>query len=96
MDAWFEVDKKDVICVEKRRKTGRPWGDHPDETYAYLVFRDEGRILMVVNAFHDRGGIYSCCRFYTEFLGNSEEEFRKLSEQDLAAKAYNAWCSGAR
>lgn len=97
MDPWFEVHKKDVIALLEKRKDRLPWGDRPDERYRCLVFWEDGAIRMTVDEFYETdAGTYECLRFYTDIIGNSIEDFTSLSEDELASKAYGAWCSGAR
>lgn len=97
MEPWFRVKEKDVIDLLDKRKDCFPWGIHPDEKYRCLVFREDGAIYMTVNEFRRiDSGTYECLRFYTAFIGNSMEDYTKLSEEELASKAYGAWCSGAR
>lgn len=97
MEAEFNVSINDVIDIATRKKTGNPWGVHPDEQYTYLVFFEDGVIRMTVNSFHKiDANTYRCCRFYTDFVANTMEEYKALSEERLASIAYSAWCSGAR
>lgn len=97
MEPWFEVKKSDVIDLVTKRKNGLPWGDHPDETYSCLIFREDGLIRMTVNEFYKLDAqTYECCRFYTGILAGTLEEYRAMNPEQFAAKAYNAWCSGAR
>lgn len=97
MDPWFEVKKKDVIALLEKKKDVFPWGDHPDEKYRCLVFWEDGVIRMTVDEFFEvDADTYECLRFYTEFIGNTIEDYQNLSEEKLASKAYSAWCSGAR
>lgn len=97
MEPWFEVKKSDVIDLVTKRKNGLPWGDHPDETYSCLIFREDGVIRMTVNEFYKLDAqTYECCRFYTDILAGTLEEYRAMNPEQFAAKAYNAWCSGAR
>ena len=97
MDPWFKVKRKDVIAILEKRKDSFPWGDHPDEKYRCLVFREDDVIRMTVNEFHKIDfGTYECLRFYTTFIGNTIEDYNKLTEEEIASKAYSAWCSGAR
>lgn len=97
MEPWFEVKKSDVIDLITKRKDGFPWGDRPGETYSCLVFWEDGVIRMTVNEFYKRDShTYKCCRFYTDILAKTLAEYRTLNPEQFAAKAYNAWCSGAR
>ncbi|MCQ2513046.1 MAG: hypothetical protein MJ092_06675 [Lachnospiraceae bacterium] len=97
MDTWFEVKKKDVIDLLEKRKDCFPWGDHPDEKYRCLIFWEDGAIRMTVDEFYETDTeTYECLRFYTTFIGNSIEDYKNLSEEELASRAYSAWCSGAR
>ena len=97
MEPWFEVKKKDVIDVLDKWKDCFPWGDHPDEKYSCLVFWEDGIIRMTVHQFYEIGAeTYECLRFYTTFIGNKMEDYINLTEEELASKAYSAWCSGAR
>lgn len=97
MEVWFEVKKKDVIDLVEKRKDCFPWGDRPDEKYRCLVFWEDGVIRMAVDEFYEADAeAYACCRFYTDFIGRTVEEYRNLTEEAFASKAYRAWCSGAR
>lgn len=97
MDPWFEVPKKDVIDVLEKRKDRLPWGDRPDEKYRCLVFWEDGAVRMTVDEFFETDtGTYECLRFYTAFIGDKIEDYTCLSEDEIASKAYSAWCSGAR
>lgn len=97
MEPWFEVKKQDVIALLDKRKDVFPWGDHPDEKYRCLVFFEDGTVSMTVDEFFENeGGNYECLRFYTTYIGDSIEDYKKLSEEELVSKAYNAWCGGAR
>ena len=97
MDPWFEVKETDVIAVLEKRKDVFPWGNHPEEKYRCLIFREDGVIRMTVDEFYKiDAGTYQCLRFYTTFIGNAMEDYTKLTEEELASKAYGAWCSGAR
>lgn len=97
MDPWFEVKKKDVIAILDKRKGCFPWGGDPDEKYRCLVFWEDGVIRMTVNEFHRIDAeTYACLRFYTTIVGNSLEDYQKLTEEKIASIAYRAWCSGAR
>lgn len=97
MEPWFQVKAKDVIAILDKRKDCFPWGNYPDEKYRCLVFREDGVIRMTVDEFYEvKAGTYECLRFYTTCLGDTLEDYTKLTEAELAAKAYNAWCSGAR
>lgn len=97
MDPWFEVKEKDVIALLEKRKDCFPWGDHPDETYTCLVFWEDGAIRMTVDEFFKTDfETYECLRFYTTFIGNTIEDYKKLTEAEIASKAYSARCSGAR
>lgn len=97
MEPWFEVKEKDVIEILEKRKDCFPWGEHPDETYRCLVFREDGVIRMTVDEFFKTDAeTYECLRFYTEYIGNTIEDYKKLTEAEIASKAYRAWCSGAR
>ncbi|MDO5450637.1 MAG: hypothetical protein Q4F30_07090 [Akkermansia sp.] len=97
MDPWFEVKKKDVIAVLEKHKGCFPWGGSADEKYGCLVFWDEGKILMSVDSFYESGDdTYECNRCYMAFIGNALEDYTRLTEAELAEKAYSAWCSGAR
>lgn len=65
--------------------------------YRCLVFWEDGVIRITVDEFYEIDDeTYECMRFYTEFIGNSMEYYEKLTEEEIASKAYNAWCSGAR
>lgn len=65
--------------------------------YRCLVFWEDGVIRITVDEFYEIDDeTYECMRFYTEFIGNSMEDYEKLTEEEIASKAYNAWCSGAR
>lgn len=97
MEPWFEVNKKDVIDVLDKRKDCLPWGNHPDEKYQCLVFWDDGEIFMTVDEFYEIDSeTYECMRYYTTIIGNTIEDYKKLTEEEIASKAYSAWCSGAR
>lgn len=97
MEPWFDINKKDVIAVLEKRKYCFPWGDHPDEKYRCLVFWEDGAVFMTVDEFFEVDSeTYECLRYYTTFIGNSIEDYNKLTEEELASKAYSAWCSGAR
>ena len=73
------------------------WGNYPDEKYRCLIFWYKNRINMTVNEFYNSNGeTYSCCRFYTTELCLTIDEYNKISDEQLASKAYNAWCTGAR
>lgn len=97
MEPWFDINKKDVIAVLEKRKDRFPWGNHPDEQYSCLVFWEDGAVFMTVNEFFEVDPeTYECLRYYTTFIGNSIEDYNKLTEEELASKAYSAWCSGAR
>lgn len=97
MEAWFEVEKKDVIALVQKKKDCFPWGNHPGETYACLIFRQDGMIWMTVNEFYEaEPETYECCRFYSTILCNTAQEYRHMTEEQFASKAYSAWCSGAR
>lgn len=97
MDSWFEVKKSDVIAELDKRKDRMPWGEHPDEKYRCLVFWEDGAVRMCVDEYYELdSSTYECLRYYTTIIGNTIEEFNKLSEDELASKAYSAWCSGAR
>ena len=97
MEPWFEVKRSDVIDLITRRKDCFPWGDHPEETYSCLVFREDGVIRMTVNEFYRLDAhTFECCRFYTDTLAKTLEEYRTMKPERFAAGAYNAWCSGAR
>lgn len=97
MEVWFEVKKKDIIDLLEKKKDCFPWGNHPDEKYRCLVFWEDGMIRMTVDEFYEKDvNTYECCRFYTNFLGDTIEEYRNMTEEQLASKAYNTWCSGAR
>lgn len=97
MEPWFQVRKKDVIDLLDNRKNCFPWGDHPEEKYRCLVFREDGVIRMTVDEFYEIDAqTYECLRYYTEFIGDTIEDYKKLSKEEIAAKAYRAWCSGAR
>ncbi len=39
---------------------------------------------------------YECQRFYTTVIGNTIEDYERLTEEKIASKAYGAWCAGAR
>lgn len=96
-EPWFEVREDDVVEILERRKDCFPWGDHPDEKYRCLVYREGGSIRMVVDEFYKHGeGRYECLRCYTTIVCNTVEEYESMTEEDLASKAYSAWCSGAR
>lgn len=65
--------------------------------YRGLVFWEDGVIRITVDEFYEIDDeTYECMRFYTESIGNSMEDYEKLTEEEIASKAYNAWCSGAR
>ena len=97
MEVWFSVRKKDVIALLEMRKDCFPWGDHPEEKYRCLVFREDGMICMTVDEFYEADGqSYECCRYYTTVAAETEDEFRVLTKEKLASMAYSAWCSGAR
>lgn len=97
MEPWFEVKSSDVIDLMTKRKDGFPWGDHPEETYSCLVFREDGVIRMTVNEFYQPDpATFACCRFYTDTLAGTMEEYRAMQPEQFAKKAYRAWCSGAR
>ena len=97
MEPWFEVKKSDVIDLVTRRKDGFPWGNHPDETYSCLVFWEDGVIRMTVNEFYKLDAYtFECCRFYTDTLAQTLEDYRIMNLEQFAAKAYRTWCSGAR
>jgi len=97
MEPWFEVKIEDVIAELEKRKDCMPWGEHPDEKYRCLVFREDGVVRMCVDEYYELdANTYECMRYYTTFIGNTIEDFNKLSEDELASKAYSAWCSGAR
>lgn len=97
MDPWFEVKKKDVIAVLEKRKGCFPWGGHPEEKYSCLVFWEDGVIRMTVDEFYELDeDTFECMRFYTDFIGNTLGDYTGLTEEELASKAYRAWCSGAR
>lgn len=97
MDVWFEVKEKDVIALLEKRKDCFPWGNHPDEKYRCLVFWEDGVIRMTVNEFYRVDSeSYACCRYYTDFVANTREEYGCMTDNQLVTKAYSAWCSGAR
>ena len=97
MGDWINVKAKDVITILEKAKTGFPWGNYPDEKYRCLIFWYKNRINMKVNEFYNSNGeTYSCCRFYTTELCLTIDEYNKISDEQLASKAYNAWCTGAR
>lgn len=97
MEAWFEVEKRDVIALVVKPKDRLPWGNHPDESYSCLIFRQDGAVWMTVNEFFEPDAdTFECCRFYTDRIGDTDEDYFAMSEDEFAAKAYRAWCSGAR
>lgn len=50
---------------------------------------------MTVNEFYEVDPeTYGCCRFYTTILCNTAQEYRQMTEEQFASKAYSAWCSG--
>lgn len=97
MEVWFEVKKENVIELLERVKNGLPWGDHPDEKYSCLIFWEDGKISITVNEFYELdNGDYECCRYYTDIIANTIDEYNSLTDEKISSKAYNAWCSGAR
>lgn len=97
MEAWFDVNKSDVIALIEKRKDCMPWGEHPDEKYICLVFWEDGVIRMTVDEFFEVDeNKYSCCRFFTTILADTLEEYENMSEEKFVSIAYNAWCTGAR
>lgn len=52
---------------------------------------------MNVDGFYETDAdTYECIRFYTYLFGPTLEDYTKLTEEEPAAAAYRAWCSGAR
>jgi len=97
MGPWFKVKKKDVIAILNKNKNCFPWGGRSDEKYRCLVFWEDGVVRMTVDEFYEADSVtYECLRFYTTIIGNTIDEYTKLTEEELSSKAYNAWCSGAR
>lgn len=94
---WFEVPRRDVIALVEMRKDRHPWGNHPDEKYRCLIFWEDSVIWMTVDEFHKVDAqTYEFCRFYTTRLCSTVEELNQMTEEELASRAYQAWCSGAR
>lgn len=97
MNPYFNVKKKDVIALLKKHKGCFPWGGSPDEKYCCLVFWDDGAVYMNVDGFYETDAdTYECIRFYTCYIGQTLEDYTKLTEEELSSAAYKAWCSGAR
>lgn len=97
MEPWFEVKTNDVIALVTKRKGCFPWGGRSDETYCCLVFWEDGVIRMTVNEFYRQNAhTFECCRFYTDTLAKTLEEYSAMPDEKFSAKAYSAWCSGAR
>lgn len=97
MEPWFRVNKKDVIALLDKRKDSFLWGNRPNEKYRCLVFWEDGVVRMTVDEFYKIDArTYECLRFYTAFIGNTIDDYNKLTEEELSKKAYSAYCSGAR
>ena len=97
MEVWFDVDKKDVIEIVEKRKDCFPWENHPDEKYSCLIFREDGIIRMTVNEFFELDDhTFECCRYYTDRIADTLEEYKAITDEKIALAAYSAWCSGAR
>lgn len=97
MADWFKIKKTDVIALLEKRKDRFPWGYYPNEKYTCLIFWYEDRIRICVNMFNKCGiDAYECLCYYTGIIGDKIEDYNKLTEDELASIAYNAWCTGAR
>ena len=97
MEDWIHINTNDVISIFEKAKTGFPWGNYPNEKYRCLIFWYKNRINMTVNEFYNLNETtYSCCRTYTIAFCLTIDEYKKISDEQLAEKAYNAWCTGAR
>lgn len=97
MDVWFDIDQKDVIEILQNINNGQPWSSDPTEKHSVLIFWEDGVIRLAVDEFfEDENGNYSCCRFYTNIVAKTMEEYKTITQEQLSHKAYSAWCSGAR
>lgn len=97
MEVWFDVDKKDVIEIVEKRKDCFPWGNQPDEKYSCLIFWEDGIIRMTVDEFFELDdNTFECCRYYTDRIADTLEEYKAITDEKFASAAYSAWCSGAR
>lgn len=97
MEHWVCVKATDVINVFEKTKTGFPWGNYLNEKYRCLIFWYNNRIHMTVDEFYKSDETtYACCRFYTTELCHTIDEYKRLSDEQLSSKAYNAWCTDAR
>ena len=97
MGDWIRIKANDVISIFEKAKTGPAWGERPNEKYRCMIFWYKNRIYMTVDEFYNlKETIYSGCRYYTTELCLTLDEYNEISEEQLAAIAYNTWCAGAR